>query len=102
MNETEQYILDTIYKRKGIPVPPLLKDSAFIQYYVQGNFTVCIINDGTVSVAGVTKRHPLDRYDSNIGWKLAFRNAVHELVRQSIPKATRSIKTYVLAENFDI
>lgn len=56
-----------------------LPDDFKVQFYKQGNFTVCLLLDGTGNSVhiGVSKRNCYcDKADEVIGWKIAMSRAM--------------------------
>ena len=94
----ERYIFDVIYKRRGYA--SYIADSSNIAYiyYKQGNFTVCILKDTKSNKysTGIAKRHPNDQPNEDLGKKIAFARAVHNLIDSLMPKAQKRCLKLVL------
>lgn len=58
-------------------------DKIEVNYFEQGNFTVCLMSDdGNMSI-GVAKRHPAkDEKHTDVGRKLSFYRAAKNFIRE--------------------
>jgi len=82
IEEYEKEIITKVMDRQKIKITTQINiDNLNIQYFQQKNFMICIIlHNNDVIIAGVTKRNPIDNYQSEVGRKLALSNAIKNLL----------------------
>jgi len=82
IEEYEKEIIIKVMDRQKIKMTNQISiDKLNVQYFQQKNFMICIIShNNDVITAGVTKRNPIDNYQSEVGRKLALSNAIKNLL----------------------
>jgi len=81
IEEYEKEIIMKVMDRQKIKMTTQINiDNLNIQYFQQKNFVICeISNNNEVITVGVAKRNPIDKYQFEVGKKLALGNAIKNL-----------------------